>query len=169
MGWMMDQYSTIRQKIVPGVITGKPIAMGGSLGRTMATAQGAFFVIEKILEKLKRDPKSTTVAIQGFGNVGAGLAELLHRAGYKVVAVSDSKGGIYAKKGLDIPSVKQFKESTRKLKAVYCEGSVCQDQEHEAISNNDLLSLDVDILILAALEQCDYKRECKCGQSKNCI
>lgn len=152
MGWMMDQYSTIQQRIVPGVITGKPVAMGGSLGRTLATSQGAFFVIEKILEKHKQHPKSTTVAIQGFGNVGAGLAELLFQAGYKVVAVSDSKGGIYAEKGLNISGVKEFKEATRKLKAVYCEGSVCYVEEHETITNEDLLELDVDVLIPAALE-----------------
>jgi glutamate dehydrogenase (NADP+) len=95
---------------------------------------------------------NTTVAIQGFGNAGANLAEMLFQAGYKVVALGDSQGAIYSKDGLDVPSVRQFKESTRRVKAVYCEGSVCNIVDHEEISNEELLELDVDILIPAALE-----------------
>ncbi len=113
---------------------------------------GAFFVIEIIMAKLSQFPAQTTVAIQGFGNAGATLAQLLAQAGYKVVAVSDSQGGIYAKNGLDIPSVRQFKESNKSVKAVYCEGSVCNIVEHDVISNEALLTLDVDVLIPAALE-----------------
>ena len=152
MGWMMDQYSIIHRKITPAVITGKPLSMGGSLGRDTATAMGAFFVIQTLTEKLKRKKKSLTVAIQGFGNAGSILAELLFRVGYKIVAVSDSKGAIYSKDGLDIPSVKQYKDTTRDLKSVYCEGSVCNILEHETLNNEELLTLDVDILIPAALE-----------------
>ncbi len=152
MGWMMDQYSVIKRHIVPGVITGKPIAMGGSLGRETATAMGAFYVMQNMLPKFKKEPKSTTVAVQGFGNAGSILAELLFDAGYKVVAVSDSKGGIYSKDGLNIPSVKKTKAETRKLEAVYCEGSVCNLVDHEKISNEELLELDVDVLVPAALE-----------------
>lgn len=152
MGWMMDQYSVIKRKISPAVVTGKPLTMGGSLGRDTATATGAFFVIETIMPKFGRRPQETTVAIQGFGNAGAELAYLLWQAGYKVVAVSDSQGGIYAAQGLDIPSVRHFKDTTRSVKAVYCEGTVCNIVEHEVISNQDLLALDVDILVPAALE-----------------
>ena len=154
MGWMMDQYSTIKRQLTPAVITGKPLTMGGSLGRETATALGAFFVIESTLPKLKlsQSKKSTTVAIQGFGNAGAILAGLLFDAGYKVVAVSDSKGAIYKKDGLDIPSVRQYKDSTRKLKAVYCEGTVCNVVEHDSLTNEELLGLEVDLLIPAALE-----------------
>ena len=152
MGWMMDQYSTIKRKIVPGVITGKPISMGGSLGRETATAMGALFCTETIMKKLKKSKQDITVAIQGFGNAGSILANLLFNAGYKVVAVSDSKGAIFLEGGLDIPSVKQFKESTRDLKAVYCEGSVCSIVDHETLTNEELLELDVDVLIPAALE-----------------
>jgi glutamate dehydrogenase (NADP+) len=152
MGWMMDQYSTIRRQIVPGVVTGKPITMGGSLGRETATAMGAFFTIQTLMPKYSRCPKSTTVAVQGFGNAGAVIAELLFQAGYKVVAVSDSQGGVYASQGLDIPSIRRLKEATRGLKAVYCEGSVCSGIDHQAITNADLLELDVDILVPAALE-----------------
>ena len=152
MGWMMDQYSIIQRKLTPGVITGKPLSMGGSAGRESATAMGAFFVIENVMGKLNRRAESTTVAIQGFGNAGAILAELLFSAGFRVVAVSDSKGAIHAGAGLDIPSVRKYKESTRTLKAAYCEGTVCSIVEHDTLTNDELLELDVDILVPAALE-----------------
>jgi len=152
MGWMMDQFSIIRRQITPAVVTGKPLTMGGSVGRDGATATGAFFVIESILPKFEQVPHETTVAVQGFGNAGALLAELLAKAGYKVVAVSDSQGGIYAKKGLDIPSIRQYKASGNGVKAVYCKSSVCNIVEHEVLSNQELLALNVDVLIPAALE-----------------
>ncbi len=153
MGWMMDQYNIITRQIAPtGVVTGKPISLGGSLGRETATALGAFFVIQATLPKYDRHPATTTVAIQGFGNAGSLLADLLFKAGYKIVAVSDSQGGVYAEAGLDIPSVRQVKESSRQLQAVYCEGSVCELADHRPITNAELLTLDVDVLIPAALE-----------------
>jgi len=152
MGWIMDQYGIIQRQISPAVVTGKPITMGGSLGRDTATATGAFFVLETILPKFNQSPQETTVAVQGFGNAGAWLAELLFKAGYKVVAVSDSQGAIYAKTGLDIPSIRRFKESHCGIKAVYCKGTVCNIIEHEVLSNQELLTLDVDVLIPAALE-----------------
>ncbi|QDZ40888.1 Glu/Leu/Phe/Val dehydrogenase [Euhalothece natronophila Z-M001] len=152
MGWMMDQYSTIKRQITPGVVTGKPISMGGSQGRETATSVGAFEVINTLLAKFEQTPQKTTVAIQGFGNVGATLAQLLSQVGYRVVAVSDSQGGIYASKGLDIPSIRRYKFANQGLQAVYCENSVCNIVEHEVISNADLLKLDVDVLIPAALE-----------------
>jgi glutamate dehydrogenase (NADP+) len=152
MGWMMDQYSIIRRQLSPAVVTGKPITMGGSLGRETATAMGAFFVINAAMAKISRAPQDTTVAIQGFGNAGGILAELMFNVGYKVVAVSDSQGGVYSKQGLDIPSVRRFKESSRGIKALYCEGTVCNIVEHEVLTNSELLTLDVDVLIPAALE-----------------
>ncbi|CAA9570220.1 NADP-specific glutamate dehydrogenase [uncultured Synechococcales cyanobacterium] len=152
MGWMMDQYSRIRRKLCPGVVTGKPVAIGGSLGRDTATAMGAFFVIKTILAKHNRSPQETTVAVQGFGNAGAEVAELLFHAGYQVIAVSDSQGGIFAAQGLDIPSLRQAKEASRSFKAFYCQDSVHNLVEHELLSNEELLSLDVDVLIPAALE-----------------
>ncbi|NES69028.1 MAG: glutamate dehydrogenase, partial [Okeania sp. SIO2D1] len=108
--------------------------------------------IETIMPKFGYIPEKTTVAVQGFGNVGAFLAELLCQAGYKVVAVSDSQGGIYYSKGLDIPSIRQYKESNKGIQAVYCQGSVCNIVEHQVLTNKELLALDVDILIPAALE-----------------
>ncbi len=152
MGWMMDRYSTIKRQIIRGVVTGKPLALGGSQGRDTATATGAFWVVQAILGKHDRTPSQTTVAIQGFGNAGAILAQLLFDAGYKVVAVSDSQGGIYAPTGLDIPSVHQHKQKSREMKAVYCRDTVCNLVEHQTISNQELLTLDVDVLVPAALE-----------------
>ena len=152
MGWMMDQYSTIKRQITPGVVTGKPISMGGSQGRETSTSVGAFQAINTLLGKFDQTPQKTTVAIQGFGNVGATLAQLLSQVGYRVVAVSDSQGGIYSSKGLDIPSIRRYKFANQGLQAVYCESSVCNIVEHEVISNADLLKLDVDVLIPAALE-----------------
>ncbi|HEY9596150.1 MAG TPA: Glu/Leu/Phe/Val dehydrogenase [Cyanophyceae cyanobacterium] len=152
MGWMMDQYSVIRRQISPAVVTGKPLTMGGSIGRDGATAMGAFYTIEALMPKFDQLPQETTVAIQGFGKAGAVLAELLAKAGYQVVAVSDSQGGIYTKKGLDIPSIRQYKASGNGIKAIYCKNTVCNLVDHEAVSNQDLLGLEVDILIPAALE-----------------
>lgn len=152
MGWMMEQYSIIRREASPAVVTGKPLVMGGSLGRETATAMGAFFVMQHVLKSQGRVPEQTTVAIQGFGNAGAILAELLFNADYKVVAVSDSKGGVYAPDGLDIPSVRQMKESNRNLQAVYCHGSVCEMVQHDNLTNEELLGLEVDVLVPAALE-----------------
>lgn len=153
MGWMMDQYSIIRRHLSPAVITGKPLSMGGSQGRDTATGMGAFFIIQAMIAKLGKVPQHTTVAVQGFGNAGSIVARLLFDAGYKVVAVSDSRGGVLAPQGLDIPSIQQFKTATSSLQAMYCEGSVCNImQDHTTLTNEELLTLDVDILIPAALE-----------------
>ena len=152
MGWMVDEYSTIQRKLCPAAITGKPLSMGGSIGRETATGLGAFFAIETLMPLLKLQREQTTVAVQGFGNVGSAIADLMSKAGYKVVAVSDSKGGIYSAKGLDVPSIINYKQSTRKFQAVYCQDSVCNIVDHKIITNEELLQLDVDILIPAALE-----------------
>ena len=152
MGWMMDQYSTIRRQLCRGVVTGKPLALGGSQGRDTATAMGAVTVVKTMLPKFQLTPAETTVAIQGFGNAGATLAALLDNAGYKIVAVSDSQGGIYAPQGLDIASVTKHKNHSRQMKAVYCQDTVCSIVEHKTISNAELLALEVDVLIPAALE-----------------
>ena len=152
MGWMADQYNIIRREHQPGVITGKPISLGGSLGRDDATGRGGFYVLQALREKLAITGESPTIAIQGFGNAGYHFARLAHEVGYKVVAVSDSKGGIYKADGLDPKSVQKVKEETRKLEAAYCEGSVCELVDHQKITNEELLELDVDILVPAALE-----------------
>lgn len=153
MGWMMDQYSIIRRQLSPAVITGKPLSMGGSQGRDTATGMGAFFVLQAMMSKFDKPPQETTVAVQGFGNAGSVIARLLFDAGYKIVAISDSQGGVYCPRGLDVPSLQQFKDSARSVKAVYCEGTVCSVvEDHEVVTNEELLALDVDILVPAALE-----------------
>lgn len=152
MGWMMDEYSQIKGHHSPAVITGKPIPLGGSLGRDDATGRGAYFCIKELEAKRGWKAEDITVAVQGFGNGGQAVAKLLHQDKYRVVAVSDSQGGIYKEEGFDIPSLIQFKNETRRLEAVYCKGSVCEMVEAEKISNEKLLELEVDILIPAALE-----------------
>jgi len=152
MGWMMDEYSKIKRQYSPAVITGKPIPLGGSLGRDDATGRGAYYCIKELEKRRAWNPTKITVAVQGFGNGGQNAAKLLHADGYKVVAVSDSKGGIYKADGFDVPSLIQFKNQSRKLKAVYCDGSVCEAIQADSISNEQLLELEVDILIPAALE-----------------
>lgn len=152
MGWMMDEYSTLVRRHSPAVITGKPIALGGSLGREDATGRGGYYCLKELERKRGWTPKQVRVAIQGFGNAGQHIASLLHQDGYKIVAVSDSRGGIYREEGFDIPSVIRAKRETQRVKAVYCEGSVCEAVPAKAITNEELLALDVDILIPAALE-----------------
>ncbi len=152
MGWMMDEYSNIKRQYTPAVITGKPIPLGGSLGRNDATGRGGYYCIKELERMHQWDPKNITVAIQGFGNAGRHVAALLHQDGYKIVAISDSKGAVYRKEGLDIPSCIFHKTQSRKVEAVYCDDSVCTQVEADYMSNEALLELDVDILIPAALE-----------------
>jgi glutamate dehydrogenase (NADP+) len=152
MGWMADEYQTITRRRELAVITGKPIPLGGILGRDEATGRGAFIVIQDLARRRGLDPSRTRVAIQGFGNAGYHVARLLQHAGYRIVAASDSKGAIYSGDGFDPESLHQHKEETRRLAGVYCEGSICELIDHERITNEELLELDVDILIPAALE-----------------
>jgi glutamate dehydrogenase (NADP+) len=152
MGWMADEYSRIERCRVPGAFTGKPIELGGSLGRDDATGRGAYYCIKELERIQGWDPSEVTVAVQGFGNAGQHVALLLHADGYRVVAVSDSQGGIHRPEGFDVPSLAQNKNDTRALRAVYCEGTVCNLVEADQISNEELLELDVDLLIPAALE-----------------
>lgn len=152
MGWIMDEYSKIHRQRTPGVVTGKPIPLGGSLGREDATGRGAYYCIKELEQKNGWNPEEKRVAIQGFGNAGQHVARLLHADGYRIVAVSDSRGGITNPNGFDIPSLIHVKNDSRKLQAVYCEGSVCEVVKSETLTNEELLELDVDILIPAALE-----------------
>ncbi len=152
MGWMMDEYAHVVRRHEPAVITGKPLALGGSHGRSDATARGGYVCIAKLAEERGWKPAETTVAIQGFGNAGQGIARLLDEAGYRIIAVGDSSGAIFSEDGFDVPSLIKAKNETRKLEAVYCEGSICDQVDANRISNAELLELDVDILIPAALE-----------------
>ncbi len=152
MGWMMDEYSTIRRQHVPAVITGKPVSMGGSEGRTDATGRGAYYCIRELADRHGMEPSTTTIAIQGFGNAGQHVARLLHKDGYRIVAVSDSKGAVFRPEGFDIPSLIRTKKETRLVQAVYCDGALCTTTDAQQMTNEELLELKVDILIPAALE-----------------
>jgi glutamate dehydrogenase (NADP+) len=152
MGWMLDEYEYIKRVRAPGVITGKPISLGGSLGRDDATGRGAYLCIKELEKKNNWQPRDITVAVQGFGNGGYHAVRLLHNDGYHIVAVSDSKGAIYSAKGFDVQSIYEEKQRSKKLSAVYCNQSICEMVEHDEITNEELLALDVDILIPAALE-----------------
>jgi len=144
MSWMMDEYSKIAGKNQFGVITGKPMCIGGSVGRTDATARGGWYCVREAAKEFGIDLKGATVAIQGYGNAGY-YAALLGQTifGSTIVAVSDSKGGIYNPAGLDAQAVYKHKAQT---------GSVINFPGSEPITNEDLLELDVDILVPAALE-----------------
>jgi len=144
MGWMMDEYSRLRGHYIPEVITGKPLAIGGSLGRGDATARGGVYTIIEAAKHLNIDLSTATVAVQGYGNAGSHAAIILHdMLGSKIVAVSDSRGAIYSRQGLDPHKVLQHKIET---------GSVINFPQAENVSNDELLELKVDILCPAALE-----------------
>lgn len=143
MGWMVDTFSRLNgDAYSPGVITGKPLILGGSKGRNEATARGCVFVIEEAMKKLNRPLNNASVAIQGFGNAGRVAAKLLNNLGCNIVAVSDSKGAIYNPDGLDLKKVELLKDTS----------SILDYGESYHINQLDLLELDVDILVPAALE-----------------
>jgi glutamate dehydrogenase/leucine dehydrogenase len=161
--WMVDEYIKISQKNKVKTPTNKLFATftgkakNGLAGRTEATGFGGVVVLKELAKKLKLDPKKTTVAVMGFGNVGYYFADLASKAGFKVVAVSDSKGGIIKKikddfLALDVPLVYECKNEKGSLNGCYCAGGVCDTRGGQLITNEELLTLPVDILIPAALE-----------------
>jgi glutamate dehydrogenase (NAD(P)+) len=145
MAWIMDTYSQQIGYSVPGVVTGKPLSIGGSLGREEATGRGVVCVTLEALRHLKLDIRNSTIAIQGFGNVGSHTARIMHESGARVVAVSDVHGGIYHAGGLDIPALlTRYKEPGRSLK---------DTKLGDTLSNDELLQLDCTVLIPAALSE----------------
>jgi glutamate dehydrogenase (NAD(P)+) len=143
MAWIMDTYSMHKRHTVTSVVTGKPVEMGGSLGRREATGRGCMFVTREALRKLEMPVQGTRVAVQGFGNVGSVAAQLMSRAGMTIVAVSDKSGGIYNPKGLDVDDVLDHVKRHRFLR---------EYRNAEGITNEQLLTLDCDVLLPAALE-----------------
>lgn len=141
MAWMMDEYSEDNRENIPGVITGKPVEAFGSKGRAEATGYGAVYIIEKMIEEKDLDPENLTAAVQGFGNAAAPAVEKLDELGVKVVAISDSSGATYSETGFRYSDLTQCRED---------HGTVCKVGEE--ISNDDLLELDVDFLLPAAIE-----------------
>jgi len=151
MGWMADEYQKITDDKRNATFTGKPLDKGGSEGRSVATGLGGFYVFEALRTALKL-PKSASVAVQGMGNVGGNAARVFHEHGHTILAMSDSKGGIYSKKGLDPETVEAYKKENRSLKGF---------PGTEEISNEKLLELSCDVLIPAALENQITKKNAK--------
>jgi glutamate dehydrogenase (NAD(P)+) len=151
MAWMRDEYEKVVGHDVPGVITGKPLNKGGSKVRDVATALGGVYILEEAVKKLNIGKR---VAIQGFGNAGSHMAKILHNLGYKIVAISDSKGGVYNENGIDPERASEVKKKRGTL-GIYCVGTVCEPtilvKEGKKITNEELIETDVDILIPAAL------------------
>jgi glutamate dehydrogenase/leucine dehydrogenase len=144
MAWLMDEYSKIKGVASPAVVTGKPLVLGGSLGRVEATGRGVMVSTRSAMGKLKMNPTKVTAAVQGFGNVGSISAKLIEQQGVKIVAISDVSGGYYNPNGIDIETAIAY---------VTANGGTLEGfKEGERISNEDLLELDVDILIPAAME-----------------
>ncbi|MCL4464682.1 MAG: Glu/Leu/Phe/Val dehydrogenase [Chloroflexi bacterium] len=143
MAWIMDTYSMHKGYSVPAVVTGKPIAIGGSEGRAEATGRGCMYTVLEALKHLKMEPTRTATAVQGFGNVGATTALLLHEQGSRIIGLSDSRGGIYNPKGLDPHKALRYKQET---------GALADFPDSDPISNAELLALPCDILVPAALE-----------------
>lgn len=147
MAWMMDTFSIMNGHCVPGVVTGKPIELGGALGRQEATGRGVMFTVKNILNKMGIPVEGTATAIQGMGNVGSITAKLLYENNMRIVAVSDVSGGLYKKSGLDIPNIlKYLSEDRHHLLEDYNEDGVAH------ITNQELLTLNTTLLIPAALE-----------------
>ncbi|MDD3285608.1 MAG: Glu/Leu/Phe/Val dehydrogenase [Patescibacteria group bacterium] len=145
MAWILDEYESLVGHHEPGMITGKPVELGGIKLRSDSTAQGGYFIAQEMVKEFLpgKEAKDIRVAVQGFGNAGLFMAEKLFADGFKIVATSDSRGGIFKEDGLDISALSAFK----------AEGNSVNDfNQGEAISNGQLLELDVDILVLAALE-----------------
>jgi glutamate dehydrogenase (NAD(P)+) len=143
MAWIMDTISMHRGNTVAGVVTGKPVAVGGTHGRSDATGRGLLFVIQEAAKRHGVPVEGSTFAIQGFGKVGAVVANLLHEAGARVVAVSDADTGVYNGNGLDIPSLMSYREDRMPLR---------ESRAGDLVTNQELLGLSVDFLVPAALE-----------------
>jgi glutamate dehydrogenase (NAD(P)+) len=144
MAWMMDTYSMHEGHAVPGIVTGKPVSIGGSLGRREATGRGVAYLVNRATDSIGLDITQCTAVVQGYGNVGSIAALSLARYGAKIIAVSDVRGGIYRKAGLDLEVLE---------KHVLATGSVVGFPEAEPVSNAELILLPCDILVPAALER----------------
>ena len=145
MAWIMDTYSMHKGRAIPGVVTGKPIEIGGSVGRETATGMGLFFILEALCNKMNIDLKTQNIVVQGFGNVGGHIANILNEKGCKIIAVSDISGGLYFKGGLNIKELLEWRDMNNFLKDF-------QNSIYKFISNDEILTLKCDILIPAAIE-----------------
>lgn len=143
MGWMADEYSSLVGYPSPAVITGKPIALGGSLGREDATARGGFYVLNKLIRELALDQSQRRAIVQGFGNAGSIIARMLHADGWKILAVADTRGAVYSPDGLDPERLRQTKSES---------GSVVSCPGAQVMTRDEMFALECDLLVPAALE-----------------
>src|SRR3990172_1738585 len=160
MAWMLEAYEKKKGGHSPGTFTGKPKALGGSQGRTEATGLGGFIVLQAYLKKKKILPRKTTIAIQGFRNVGYWFAKLVDAAGCKVVAISDSSGGFSSRRGVNINKLSRLKKQLGSFEKAR------KSLKYDFITNEELLKLKVDILVPAALENAIDKGNAKSVQAK---
>ena len=157
MAYMLDEYEKTVGHSEPGVITGKPLSIGGSEGRDIATAQGGAYVLEELLRERGLKAEETRIAIQGFGNAGATMAIILHGMGFPIVAVSDSQGTLYCPEGLDPHKVLAAKHAGDSVTSLYCKGTVCDEallsrDNVQVLAADAVLSISTDVLIPAALD-----------------
>lgn len=157
MAWFMDEYSRVTGQYQPGVVTGKPVEIGGSLGRDTATAQGGVYVLQEYLKQHSMNPEETKVIIQGFGNAGEFAAQILHNLGFLIVGVSDSKGGLYNENGMDPMAIKKDKAEL---------GSVTKSSEGQMVEGQMILETPCDVLVLAAMENQVTEANMKSIQAK---
>ena len=150
--WMTDEYSKLKGKEVPAAFTGKSLQKGGLEGRKEATGYGGVVVLKKLGQILGLKPEQTTVAIQGFGNVGSNFARFVSEEGYKVVALSEVGGGSYLEAGFTPDKVLECRKEKGEIAGCYCKGLVCDYKGGKEITNRELLEMDVDILVPAAVE-----------------
>lgn len=159
MAWILDTYSQLKGKPCPGVVTGKPIELGGSRGRNSATGRGVVISTKLLLKTLDKQLRGTTVAIQGMGNVGSNAARIFHHRGARVIAISDISGGIFCETGLDIDTISDFLDKTGKLLKDYSAPGI------QHITNEEVLTCSCDVLVPAAMENQiteDNARDLKC-------
>ncbi len=154
MAWMQDEYESLMGKHIPAAFTGKPIELGGSLGRTEATGLGGFFTLESYSRIRKFEPNKIKIAIQGFGNAGYWFAKFAEKAGYEIVAVSDSSGGVMREGGVDVEELFECKQKVLQLTKI-------NSKYYKLISNEELLNLNVDILVPSALENAINEKNAK--------
>jgi len=158
MAWLLDEYEAITRTKAPATFTGKPVPLGGSLGREGATGEGGAIVLEQLAKDRKMDPKKTRVAVQGFGNVGYWFARAAHARGFQIVAISDSKSGVRdnngngKEKGMDPVHVMREKQEKGMISGCYCIGTVCDCEHYKRVTAEQVLSTDCDVLVPAAVE-----------------
>lgn len=152
MAWMTDEFSKLKGEFTPGAFTGKPENLKGLKGRAEATGLGGVIMLEKLREIFNFNPRKTTIAIQGFGNVGSNFAKFAFEKGYKIISLSEAAGAVYLKKGLEPARVLECRQQNGEIAGCYCRGTVCNFEGGQNVSNKELLEAEVDVLVPAAIE-----------------